>query len=269
VNYTSPNATGTLTFAPVAYGFGSATITVTVNDGGASNNVVSRAFAVTVNSVNQAPTLDSFANVSVDENAGTQTVNLSGIGSGAPNENQTLVVTAVSSNPSLIPTPSISYSSPATTGALRFSPTPSASGTASISVTVNDGGASNNVVTRAFTVTVRHINQPPTISGIADLVVAMGGVVPPIDFTVGDAETAASSLALSASSGNLALVKDSSITFSGSGTNRTVSIVPEAGQTGLAQITVRVGDGTDTTSTSFLLTVTARPLAPLNFRLAQ
>ena len=119
VSYTSPNATGSITFTPVAYAIGSATITVTVNDGGASNNIVSRTFTVTVNPVNQPPTLNTLADVNLNENAGQQTVNLAGITSGATNEVQTLAVTATSSNPGLIPNPTVTYTSPNTTGSLR------------------------------------------------------------------------------------------------------------------------------------------------------
>jgi len=48
VNYTSPSTSGSITFTPVALAFGSATITVTVNDGQARNNTVIRTFTVTV-----------------------------------------------------------------------------------------------------------------------------------------------------------------------------------------------------------------------------
>jgi hypothetical protein len=161
VNYTSPNATGTITFKPVALAFGSATLSVTVNDGGTSNNIVTRSFTVTVTSVNQSPTLDALANVTINESAGLQTVNLAGITSGATNEAQTLTVTASSSNPSLIPTPTVNYTSPNATGTISFTPIALAFGSATLSVTVSDGGASNNIVTRSFTVTV---NQLPTIS---------------------------------------------------------------------------------------------------------
>ena len=85
VSYTSPNATGSLSFTPVANNYGTATITVTVNNGGASNNIVTQTFTVTVNAVNQPPTLNAIGNVSVNENAGVQTVNLSGISGGAGN----------------------------------------------------------------------------------------------------------------------------------------------------------------------------------------
>ncbi len=122
VTYTSPNTTGSIAFTPVAYGFGSAIVTVTVNNGGASNNIVSQTFTVTVNPVNQPPTLNALANLTINENAGLQTVNLSGITSGATNQVQTLVVTASSSNPGLVPTPTVTYASPNTTGSIAFTP---------------------------------------------------------------------------------------------------------------------------------------------------
>ncbi|MCX6912989.1 MAG: Ig-like domain-containing protein, partial [Verrucomicrobia bacterium] len=148
VNYTTPNTTGSITFAPAGYNNGSATITVTVNDGGSSNNVISRTVTVTVNSVNQAPTLNTLANSTINENASQQTVNLSGIGSGATNESQTLTVTATSSNTGVIPNPTISYTSPSATGSISFTPVATANGSATITVTVNDGGTSNNIVSR-------------------------------------------------------------------------------------------------------------------------
>ena len=43
-----------------------------------------------------APTLDSISNLTVGVNSGPQLVNLTGISSGAPNENQTLTVTTSS-----------------------------------------------------------------------------------------------------------------------------------------------------------------------------
>ena len=237
VNYTSPNATGSITFTPVTYGFGSATITVTVNDGGASNNVVSRTFTVTVNPVNQPPTLNALANVTINENASLQTVNLSGITSGATNESQTLTVTASSSNTGLIPTPTVSYTSPNATGSITFTPVASAYGSATITVTVNDGGASNNIISRSFTVTVNQVNTPPTISSITNRMVAMGTATPPIPFTIGDAETPAANLTLSGSSDNATLVLPADIVFGGSNSNRTVTITPEPAQTGVANIT--------------------------------
>ena len=71
---------------------------------------------------NQPPTLNALANLTINENAGLQTVNLSGITSGATNEIQTLTVTATSSNTGLIPNPTVTYTSPNTTGSITFTP---------------------------------------------------------------------------------------------------------------------------------------------------
>ena len=112
VSYTSPNTTGTLNFTPAVNGNGTAIVTVTVNDNGASNNIVTRTFTVTINPVNQTPTLNTIGNVTINQDAGLQTVNLSGIGSGAANEVQPLTVTAASSNPALVPNPTVTYPAP-------------------------------------------------------------------------------------------------------------------------------------------------------------
>src|SRR5260221_421171 len=82
-----------LSFSPAVNGNGSAVISVTVNDGGASNNTVVHTFTVTVNPVNNAPTLDPMTKRPNYNNTGSPTVNLTGNGSGAANETQTLTVT--------------------------------------------------------------------------------------------------------------------------------------------------------------------------------
>ena len=104
--------------------------------------------------VNEPPTLNALANRSLIRNSAAVTVNLSGITSGATNENDALVVTAASGNPALISKVTVIYSSPNSTGTLTFKPVANAVGTALITVKVNDGGASNNLVTQTFNVTV-------------------------------------------------------------------------------------------------------------------
>src|SRR5262249_51365242 len=121
------------------------------------------------NPVNQPPTLNPPADLTLNENAGVQTVSLSGITSGATNESQTLTTTAISSNPGLIPNPTVTYTSPNNTGSLSFTPVAYAFGSTPITVMVSDGGTSNNVVSHPFTVTVHPVNQPPTLNVLANL----------------------------------------------------------------------------------------------------
>jgi len=259
VSYASPAATGNLNFTPVANASGTATITVTVNDGQAVNNTVTQTFTVTVTPVNDAPTLNALADLTIQEDAPAQTVTLSGITSGAANENQTLTVTATSSNPALIPNPTVNYNTPNTGGSLSFTPLTNATGTATITVTVNDGQATNNTLARTFVVTVNAVNDLPTISPIANLSLVSGTNSGPISFTVDDAETAATALTVTRTSSNPTLLPVANIILGGSAANRTVSLASAVGQTGISDVTLTVNDGTGTRSTTFRVTVTAPP----------
>jgi hypothetical protein len=108
----------------------------------------------TVSPPNQPPKLDPINNLTINENSGQLTVSLTGISSGASNEVQTLTVTAFSSAPSLIPNPTVNYTSPSTTGSLNFTPVTNSFGSATLTVMVDDGGAVSNTVIRSFNVTV-------------------------------------------------------------------------------------------------------------------
>ncbi|PYJ06183.1 MAG: hypothetical protein DME25_07070, partial [Verrucomicrobia bacterium] len=260
VSYTSPSAIGTVAFALAPDASGSATITVTVNDGGASNNLISRSFTVTVNPVNDPPTLDQLRNLTLDEDALPQSVNLTGITSGAPNESQALTVTASNSNPALVTNLNVSYTSPSGTGTVAFALAPNASGSATITVMVSDGGASNNIVSRSFTVTVNPVNDPPTISDIPNQTNHQNTVIGPVAFTVADVETPPGSLTLSANSTDTLLVPTNNIVLAGSGGNRTVTVTPAANQSGTALITVTVQDADGGSASSSFLVVVWPPL---------
>jgi hypothetical protein len=103
-----------VTVTPLPNLSGSAMITVIVFDGTITAN---DKFLLTVNPVNDAPTLSPIANLAMAENSGPTNVLLVGISSGAANENQTLSITASSSNTNLIATPTVTYNSPNPTGA--------------------------------------------------------------------------------------------------------------------------------------------------------
>ena len=172
VTYSSPNATGTLIYKPVAGATGKATITVTVkDDGGVLNggqDTFSRQFTVTVSPINRAPTLNALADVKLLQNAAGQTVNLSGIGSGSVDEVQGLTVTANSDNPALIANPSVTYTSPNASGSLTYKPIAGATGKATITVTVkDDGGVLNggqDTFSRQFRVDVMRVdNKAPEV----------------------------------------------------------------------------------------------------------
>ncbi len=102
--------------------FGPDTLTFKTNDQGhtgtdpgltgtATTEEDSDPIGITVNPVNDAPTLNTISNpAAILEDAGLQTVNLSGISEGPVNESsQTLTVVATSNTPGLIPNPTVSF----------------------------------------------------------------------------------------------------------------------------------------------------------------
>jgi uncharacterized repeat protein (TIGR01451 family) len=253
-------ANRTVTLTPAHDQFGVATITLVVRD--AEGLTATNRFDLTVTPVNDAPTLDAISDRAVDEDAAEQLIMLTGITPAQVNEIQALTVTAVSDNPLLVRNPTVNYTSPAATGTLRFQPLPNAYGTARITVTVQDNGGTDNggvdTVTVAFTVTVRPVNDLPTISSIPDQTLASGQATAALPLKVGDVETPAAQLQLAASSSNAALVPANAIVLSGSGANGTATVSPATNQSGSTAITLTVTD-TDGGTATMTFTVTVRP----------
>jgi hypothetical protein len=160
IAYFSPTSTGTLRLQPAPDAFGSCLITVTASDGQPQNSTVVRTFRVTVSPVNDAPTLDAIPDVVVTQVISLTapiTVPLSGITSGAANENQLLTLSATASltGNGGIGNGAIAYASPATTGQYTVVIQPLAPGlfaTVTIIITVNDGQSTNNTTSRTFRV---------------------------------------------------------------------------------------------------------------------
>jgi hypothetical protein len=117
------------------------------------------------------PTLDALTNVTILQDAGEQIVTLTGITGGASNVNQTISLSAFSSNPALIPNPLVTYSSPDDHGTIAFSPAPGSFGSSLITVMVDNGGSISNTVIRSFMVVVNPVDNPPTIDLMSDVAV--------------------------------------------------------------------------------------------------
>jgi predicted outer membrane repeat protein len=108
------------------------------------------------------------------------------------------------------------------------------------------------------------VETAPTISAIADQSVAQNGSTAALAFTVGDSQSSAATLTVSVQSSNTALVPSSGLVLGGSGANRTLTVTPAASATGgPIIITLTVSDSVLTTSTSFALTVSPTPQAPV------
>ncbi len=199
---------------------------------------------------NTPPTISTISNQTIRVNHSTGVLPIT-IGD-AEDAASSLTLNKISSDTSVIPLGSISLSGSGANRTVTIS-AGSQIGTSIITLWVTDtGGRSNST---AFAVTVWPLNTAPSISGISVANTLVNTATATIGFTVDDYETPAGSLTVSGSSANQAVVPNGSIVFGGSGTDRTVTVAPTAGQVGVAPITVIVSDGTNSASSVFPLMV--------------
>ena len=293
VDYNTPNSTGTVRFTPRPNQFGTTILTVTVEDGGDDNDLntsgdnltYTRSFAVTVNPVNDTPLLDPISDVVIDEDAGEQTIDLTGIDAGGE-ESQNLRVMASSNNTNLIPTPTVDYNTPNSTGTVRFRPLPNQFGSAIITVTVEDAGNDNDLNTpgdnltysRTFTLTVNPVNDAPLLDPIDDVTIHQDASQQSISVTgidAGGGET--QNLRVTAKSQNTDLIPTPTVDYTSPNETGNIYFTPLPDQSGTAVITVTVEDGGDdndlgttddnlTTSRTFMVTVQeVNELGPVDY----
>ncbi|MFN9987965.1 MAG: FG-GAP-like repeat-containing protein, partial [Pirellula sp.] len=188
--------------------------------------------------------------ITIPEDSPQQTVNLTGITAGG-GESQPLKVTAISSKPSLIPNPSVSYTSANTTGSLAFTPVADQFDTAVITVNVEDGGldgdlasvADNATVSRSFTVTVTPVNDIPTLDAISNITVAEDASLQTVNLsgiTAGGGES--QNLRVSTSSSNTALIPNPGVTYTSANPTGSIAFIPVADMSGTSVITVTIED---------------------------
>ena len=243
-------ASRTVTVTPAANQSGTATITVTVSDG---TLTAVDTFVLTVNAVNDAPTISAIVNQSVVQDTSTAPIAFT-VGD-VETAADGLTVTGSSSTATLVPDANIVFGGSGVSRTVTITPATGQTGTATITVTVSDGTLTASI---PFTLTVTTAgNASPTISDIVNQSVNEDTATGAIAFTVADAETAAGSLTVTGTSSNTTLVPNANVVLGGAGADRTVTVTPAVNQSGTSIITVTVSDGTLTASDTFVLTVAA------------
>jgi Ca2+-binding RTX toxin-like protein len=239
-----------LVISPAENAFGSTTITVTVGDG---EDQTTETFDLTVNPVNDIPTITAIADQTITEDGTTGVLTFSIDDVETLPEN--LTVTAASSNTTLIPNANIVVVGTGSDRTIQVTPVANRFGTVFITLTVGDGEDS---ATETFQVDVTSVNDPPTITAIANQTILEDADTQSVIFTVGDVETPANLLSVEATSDNLTLIPNGNLSILENGAERTLQFTPAADQFGTATITVSVSDGvagSDPITTTFDIVV--------------
>jgi VCBS repeat-containing protein len=232
---------GKVRYTPAADFHGDDSFTYRVEDGNGGSDTAT--VSVTVGSVNDAP-------VARDDEAAT------------PEDQAKLVdVRANDGDPDGDPLTLASVSNPAhgsaevEDGKVRYTPDADFHGDDSFTYRVEDGNGGSDTAT--VTMRVASVDDPPTISAIADQTVDSNSHTGELPFKVSDPDTPATNLVVSASSSDGTLVPPSGISLGGSGENRTIKVTPAPNRHGTATLTVKVSDGSGQATEPFDLTVRA------------
>jgi hypothetical protein len=234
-----------------------------------------------VQTLNQLPAMNAVTSPAlIDEDAGEQTVVITGVTTGG--ESETLSVMVSSSNTALI-NPSFVYDDVAGTITTRYTPGANLSGSAVVTVTVRDTGA-NRVANDAddgfasvqFTVTVEAVNDAPVMDAPSHLTIdedADMQTVSLVGISAGGGET--QPLRLTVLSSNQSVIPIPTLTYASPNPTATLTFTPVPDASGTSTIMVLIEDGgpdgilgTDSdngvsTLYSFNVTVTAQNDAPM------
>ena len=202
-------------------------------------NFTPRSFQVTVNTVDDAPTITTIANQTIAEDTQTNALafTINDVETPIPN----LTVTTSSNNLTLVPLADIVLGGSGANQTVQVTPAVNQFGVAVITVSVNDG---DNTTSTYFSSHRTSVNDLPTITAIPNQTINEDIATAALSFTITDIETPLASLTVTGSSDNTALIPVANLVFAGTGGTRTVTVTPAANQTGVATITVTLNDGT-------------------------
>ncbi len=124
-------------------------------------------FNVTVTSDNLPPTIDMVSDVNLFSHASGIEIPLTGISDGGDCQPQDLMVTATHTNPYLVDSIGVDYTSADSSGMVSLYFVPNMSGTDTVTVKVTDSEGGETMQT--FTVGVDMENDPPTLNPVEDV----------------------------------------------------------------------------------------------------
>ncbi len=246
IRFGGQGANRELIVAPAPDMYGTTTITVTVSDGLLN---ASTHFTLTVLPVNDAPVIHPIPDQQVAED-GRLTVPFTVEDVDDPAED--LVLSARSSDPALLPLSGIRLQGSGRERTLELTPQPDRIGSVQVTVVASDGRLTTQ---ETFTLHVGPVNDGPVLAPIPDQTVPEDLVLQvPLEIT--DIDTPGDRLRLRATSGEIGVVPDENLWFTGEGFQRTLHLKSAPNRNGTAAITVEVSDGQWTATQTFQVTVT-------------
>lgn len=206
---------------------------------------------------NTPPVISKVRSQQTASDTATATITFTVSDKETPVEN--LVVTATSSNPSLVPDANILMGGTGHERLITAMPAEGVTGKAVIALAVTDGDLTTRI---RFPIKVKRPKRnpesvPPTLGELGDQVIQPGSTLGPLPFLVDDPDTSPEHLLVWATSSDVQLVPRENILLQGSGTQRSITVVPLPERSGSATIVVAASDQSTTTFTSFQLMVRA------------
>ena len=256
---TAPNCTATIN--PVANNSGSSTITLTVSDGLLTS---ASTFHLTVNAVNDAPTISTVAAQTINQNTSTGAIAFT-IGDIDSTLTCAGSVSKSSSNTTLLANSLISIGGTFPNCTVTANPPANMSGTSTITLTVFDGFLSTS---SSFLLTVVAVNQAPTITAIANQAIDEDIPTSSLAFTIADVDSAISCSNIVGTSSNTSIIPNANIVVSGAAQDCTVVVTGGTNKNGTANITLTISDGALSANTAFTVAITAVPDLSGNLTLA-
>jgi len=230
------NANGSFTYTPAANYNGTDPFTYRASDGALDSNLAT--VTITVSAVNDAPVAAADTYNTPEDT--TLTVNAPGVlGNDSDPDGDTLSAVVASG-------PSHGSLTLNANGSFTYTPDANYNGTDPFTYRASDGTLASNLAT--VTITVSAVNDPPAVTVAAGGTCGTDDHSGAINLTVGDVDSGATALTLSASSSNPTLLPAGNIAFAGSGAARTVTASAVAGRTGTAVVTITVSDGQATST---------------------
>ncbi len=273
----SGGSTGSLTIDPERHVNGTIEITVYVGD--IVDEVYSEEhmqdsvkFNINISPVNDRPRIYNVdAPDQILDNQGLVTVNLSNIDDGDPEITQNITITASSSDPSIIPDPTVNYSG-GTTGTVTFTPVIGQTGNVTITLDLSDdggtldGGQNQNSVIFVIEVLEGKVNNPPTIDPVTDVVVNEDETGLVIGLSgISDGDGGIQTLNIEATHDNPSLISSFNLNYPGANVGA-INYSLDQNASGTANVKVRIEDvvGFDYTNgplaDSIEFTITVNPI---------